>query len=205
MGLRVYEQGWNPKPPTGKFMENYIPISFLNDFIFCPRSIYYHQVHGSLGQEMYHSKAQVEGKMAHEAIDEGTYSTRKDVLMGMEVFCEKYNIMGKIDVLDVKAKKLVERKNKIIKIYDGYVFQVYAQYFALLELGYSIEKIVIHDRTANKNYPIALPEEDGEMFRKFEKLIEDINSFDLHDTGFKANPEKCKRCVYSHLCDYSIC
>lgn len=186
-------------------METYIPISFLNDFIFCPRSIYFHQVHGSLAQEMYQEKVQVEGRLAHETIEEGTYSTRKDVLMGIEIFCEKYNLMGKIDVYDIKTKKLIERKNKIVKIYDGYVFQVYAHYFGLKELGYEVEKIIIHDRTHNKNYPIPLPEQDKIMFEKFEKLIEHINVFDLNDPNFKANIEKCKRCIYSHLCDYSLC
>jgi CRISPR-associated protein Cas4 len=61
-------------------MEPYIPISFLNDFIFCPRSIYFHQVHGSLSQEIYHDKPQTEGRLAHESIEEKNYSTRKDIL-----------------------------------------------------------------------------------------------------------------------------
>lgn len=186
-------------------MEPYIPISFLNDFIFCPRSIYFHQVHGSMSQSMYHGKPQTRGLAAHEAIDEGSYSTRKDVLMGMSLYCEKYNISGKLDMFDITAKKLIERKYRIQKIYDGYVFQVYAQYFSLIELGYKVEKIVIHDRSHNKNYPISLPYEDNVMLAKFEKLIEDINSFDLSDANFKANPEKCKNCIYSHLCDVSLC
>jgi len=185
-------------------METYIPISFLNDFIFCPRSIYFHQVHGSLSQEMYHDKPQTEGKLAHEAIEEKNYSTRKDVLMNLDVYCEKYNLMGKIDIFDIKAKRLVERKNKIIKIYDGYVFQVYAHYFALIELGYEVEKIVIYDKTHNKNYPILLPTEDEEMFCKFERLIEEINSFNLSDPNFTQNPEKCKHCIYFNLCDVYV-
>ena len=82
---------------------------------------------------------------------------------------------------------------------------MYAQYFGLTELGYEVEKIVIHDRTHNKNYPILLPEENSVMLAKFEKLIEDIHSFDLNDPNFKANIEKCKKCVYSHLCDQSLC
>ncbi len=186
-------------------MEPYIPISFLNDFIFCPRSIYFHQVHGSLGQEMLHENAQTAGRAAHEAIDEGRYSTRKNVLMGMEIYCEKYNICGKLDIFDIDQKKLTERKNHIVKIYDGYVFQVYAQYYALVEMGYEVRNIVIHDMTHNNNYPIALPEDDPEMQEKFEILIEKINDFNLSRTDFQPNKEKCKRCIYSHLCDYSLC
>ncbi len=185
-----------------KNMESYIPISFLNDFIFCPRSIYYHQVHGSLGQSMYHGKEQTQGLAAHKSIDQGIYSTRKDVLMGTEIYCEKYGLSGKIDVFDIPAKKLFERKYKISKIYDGYVFQVYAQYFGLIEMGLEVNKIVIHDRSQNKNYPIHLPGEDLEMLNKFEKVIADIKNFNLSEPNFTQNPEKCKKCIYSHLCDY---
>jgi len=46
-------------------MESYIPISFLNDFIFCPRSIYYHQMYNDTEQLTYQSKVQIEGKQAH--------------------------------------------------------------------------------------------------------------------------------------------
>ncbi|HOF13562.1 MAG TPA: type V CRISPR-associated protein Cas4 [Spirochaetota bacterium] len=186
-------------------MEPYIPISMLNDFIFCPRSIYFHQVHGGMEQDMYHTEVQIEGKAAHQSIEKKYYSTQKDVLIGIDVYSEKYNVAGKIDIFDVKACKLVERKNKVVTIYDGYVFQVYAQTFALREMGYEVKKIVIHDKTHNKNYPIPLPEDDDAMLNKFEKLIDDVNSFDLHDTGFNANIEKCKRCIYSHLCDYCLC
>jgi CRISPR/Cas system-associated exonuclease Cas4 (RecB family) len=50
-------------------MEPYIPISMLNDFIFCPRSIYFHQVHGGMEQDMYHTEVQIEGKAAHQSIE----------------------------------------------------------------------------------------------------------------------------------------
>lgn len=186
-------------------MEPYIPISYLNDFIFCPRSIYFHRLHGSLEQEMYHTDIQIEGKFAHQTIDQKTYSTKKDLLVGVDVYCEKYNLYGKIDVYDVESKKLIERKNNVKKIYDGYVFQLYAQTFALREMGYEVKEIVIYDKSHNVNYPIPLPEDDPKMFWKFEKLIEDINSFDLNTKNIKVNAEKCKSCIYSHICDCCIC
>jgi CRISPR-associated exonuclease Cas4 len=186
-------------------MEPYIPISYLNDFIFCPRSIYFHQVHGSLSQSMYHAKPQVAGKAVHESIDKGTYSTSQNVLTGMDLYSDKYGLQGKIDIFFIDTGLLLERKNQIVKIYDGYVFQVYAHYFALEELGYSVKEIKIHDRTHNKSYPIPLPSEDTEMFEKFEKTVNALKSYDLNDTSFEPNPEKCKNCIYSHLCDYSLC
>jgi CRISPR-associated exonuclease Cas4 len=186
-------------------MEAYIPISFLNDFIFCPRSIYFHQLYGSYNTQLYQQKPQVAGKAAHTAIDEKTYSTRKNILQSVEIYSERYKLCGKIDLFDVDSGKLSERKREIKTIYDGYVFQVYAQYHALTEMGYHVNSIVLYDITHNKNYPIALPHENPEMQQKFERLIDDLNSFDMNKSDFVANEQKCKNCIYSNLCDYSLC
>ena len=94
-------------------MEGYIPISYLNDFIFCPRSIYFHQLHGELSTRLYHDKPQIEGKAAHSAIEEKRYSTRKKILQGIDVYCEKYRICGKIDLFDTQKGILTERKKHI--------------------------------------------------------------------------------------------
>jgi len=187
------------------FMENYIPISFLNDFIFCPRSIYFHQLYGQVKTELYQETFQVAGKAAHQSIDEKKYSTKKVILQSHEVYCEKYKILGKIDVFDAENGKLVERKKSIQVIYDGYVFQVYAQYFSLIEMGFEVQNIVIHDLSHNKNYPIPLPHEDLIMFEKFENLIQKIHDFDLFEADFQANENKCRKCIYRNLCDYSLC
>ena len=182
-------------------MENYIPMSFLNDFIFCPRSIYYHQLYSSYKQSTYQQKPQLAGKAAHESIDKRFYSKRLDVLMSYELYCEKYKLHGKLDVFDCKTGVLTERKRSIKQIYDGYVFQVYGHYFGLLELGYNVKKIRIHDLTANKNYPVALPEDNPKMLEKFERLINEINSFSMDSPDFYVNKNKCINCIYSNLCD----
>ena len=103
------------------------------------------------------------------------YSTRNSILQGVEIFCEQYGLCGKIDLFDIESGKLSERKREIKTIYDGYVFQVYAQYYSLREMGYTVNKIVIYDISHNKNYPIPQPHENPEMQQKFEKLIRDIN------------------------------
>ena len=85
------------------------------------------------------------------------------------------------------------------------MFQVYAQCHALREMGYSVNEIVIHDVVHNKNYPIPLPEKNLDMQHKFEKLIEDLNNYDLLTTPFEPNQQKCDNCIYNQLCDYSLC
>lgn len=186
-------------------MEPYITLSFLNDFIFCPRSIYFHQLYGGLNHELYEQKPQIVGEAAHSAISSKSYSTRKNVLQNIEVFSEKYNICGKIDIFDCKTGRLTERKREIKTIYDGYVFQVYAQCHALREMGYAVNEIVIHDMVHNKNYPIPLPEDNPEMQSKFEKLIFDMNHFDIVTENREPNRAKCEQCIYSQLCDVSPC
>lgn len=186
-------------------MEPYIPISFLNDFIFCPRSIYFHQLYGAYNTSLYQKKPQIAGKAAHSAIDENKYSTRKTILQGIDVYSETYNLCGKIDVFDISTGVLTERKREIKTIYDGYIFQVYAHYHALTEMGYSVKSIVIHDLIHNKNYPIPLPQDNTEMQQKFESLIHQLNSFNLNAKGFTPIKSKCQNCIYSNLCDYSLC
>lgn len=155
-------------------MENYLTLSYLNDFIFCPRSIYFHGLYQKYNVRNYKQTPQIEGDAAHKTIDEATYSTKKDVLQGIEIYSEKYKICGKIDVFDISKKKLVERKREVKTIYDGYIFQVYAQYHCLIEMGYEVESIVIHDLVHNKNYPIPTPKESKDWQDKFEQLLKDI-------------------------------
>ena len=186
-------------------METYIPISFLNDFIFCPRSIYFHQLYGGYNTQLYQQKPQIAGKAAHASIDEKAYSTRKNILQGIEIYCEQYKICGKVDLFDTDSGKLIERKRQIKTIYDGYVFQVYAQYYALCEMGYAVKNILLYDVVHNKSYPIPLPHENPEMQQRFESLIRQINEFDIHASGFSPVEAKCRNCIYSNLCDYSLC
>jgi CRISPR-associated exonuclease Cas4 len=186
-------------------MEREIPISYLNDFIFCPRSIYYHQLYEQLSTRLYQRTPQIAGTFAHKAIDEKKYSTSKMVLQGIDVYSSVYGIYGKIDTFNEETGVLTERKKKIKVIYDGYVFQIYAQYFALKEMGYLIKKIKLYSMDDNKNYPIPLPEEDLYMKNKFDHLIHSIKTYEMEDQTFVANPNKCRNCIYSNLCDYSLC
>lgn len=185
-------------------MESYLPISFLNDFIFCPRSIYFHQLYGKMSTSVYHSSVQRAGIHAHQKVDVKRYSTSKYILQGMEVFSETYNIAGKIDTFDQRTGELVERKKKIKTIYDGYIYQLYAQYYCLLNMGYGVIKLKLYSMDDNKSYPVLLPDEDNERKNGFEALLQNIRSFDI-TKPFSQNPKKCKNCIYNNLCDISSC
>lgn len=181
-------------------MELYLKISNINDFVFCPLSIYYHELYGQLKEDLYYGQAQLDGKAAHESIDEKRYSTHKNILQGIEVYSDEYKLMGKIDIFDIEKGLLTERKKHIAKIYDGYIFQLYAQTLSLREMGYSVKSLRLYSHDDNKVYPVALPEDDTEMFEKFTNIIQSMQDFNL-TTYLPKSSDKCNKCIYCHFCD----
>lgn len=179
-----------------------ISISNLNDFIFCPASIYFHALDQDTDRMMAQDTAQINGSAAHEKSDTGGYSSKKSILQGASVYSATYNISGKIDTFDIDSGILTERKKKIKVVYDGYLFQLYAQYFALLEMDYEVSSMRLYSMDDNKVYPIALPKKDEVMYVKFRTLLEEMNTFSI-DEFHQSNPLKCDNCIYEPLCSYS--
>lgn len=124
-------------------------------------------------------------------------------MQAIPVYSEKYNLIGNIDMFNLNTGELVERKKHVTKIYDGYIFQLYAQYYCLCEMGYDVKSLKIYSYDDNKNYKIDLPENNKEMKDKFDKLITDINNFDPSDYR-QNNYFKCQNCIYFDSCDRGI-
>lgn len=181
-------------------MELYLKITYLNDFIFCPLSIYYHQLYGDLAERLYYSDAQLDGKVAHSAVDEKRYSTHKNILQGIDVYSDEYKLCGKIDIFDTEKGLLTERKKHIETIYDGYLFQLYAQCLCLREMGYEVKQIRFYSSDDNKVYPQKLPEENLEMFEKFKATNAKMQDFDVNSYEPQTE-EKCRNCIYNDFCD----
>jgi len=172
-------------------MEPYIQISKINDFLFCPVSLYLHSMYEGFNSKTFHQTSQVAGKINHQSIEAGKYSTASRYLQCFNIYSEKYNIMGKIDIYDKQEYALIERKTRIKEIYNGYKYQLYAQYFCLVEMGYKVEKLFLHSLEDNKRYKIYIPNKNE--IKKFEKVLSDINSFDIS----KVKNHKCLKCELS--------
>lgn len=183
-------------------METYIPISWLNDFIFCPYSIYLHNVYNYLDENVYHTTSQSKGKHAHSSIDNNNYSTHKDDIVGIYVYSNQLEVCGKIDIYHQKSHLLVERKRQIKTIYDGYIFQLFAQYFCLEEMGYKVEGLALHSLIDNKRYPVELPH--GYFLDKFRQTLDKVKNFDPNLYEIKPNIQKCRACIYRDLCDKTM-
>jgi len=178
--------------------DNTIAISKINDFIFCPKSLYFHSIYESFDTSVYHSVAQTNGKEKHENIDKNMYSSAKRYLQGREVYSEKYGLIGKIDIYDVETKTLIERKAKVKKIYDGYKYQLFAQKLCLEEEGFLVQTLKVHSLEDNKNYVIEDTEED---WKKFFEVLDAIQNYNIQEHLNSFQPEaKCVNCIYRELC-----
>lgn len=177
-------------------MEVYIPISKINDFLFCPKTLYLHMMFEDVSDDLFHEEPQRRGKLKHKAIDKKTYSTSSRFLIGKDVYSQEYGLMGKIDIYDKETKTLIERKTKIKKIYKGYIFQLYAQYFCMREMGYEINKLVLRSLVDNKNYEIPLP--DDKETNEFQKVVQSIWNFNPEKL-LKHSCPKCENSIYATL------
>jgi CRISPR-associated exonuclease Cas4 len=138
-------------------MEQYIPVSLINDFLYSPDSIYLHSLYHDFDDSTYKDRPQLNGLLNHKSVDTKTYSTSKFLLQNTPFYSQKYGLCGKIDIFNTKTGELIERKSKIKTIHQGYIYQLYAQMFALLEQGYKVKKLTLHSLEENKRYPISLP------------------------------------------------
>lgn len=179
-------------------MDEYIFISTLNDFIFCPYSIYLHNVYMESDEGIYHATPQIKGRIAHKATDNKTYSTRKSDVMSIPVCSESLHLIGNIDLYKADKKTLIERKYSIRQIFRGQLYQLWAQYFCMCEMGYEVEKIAFYETSTNKMIPIALPEDKERM--ELEIFIRKFREF-IPGDSFPINPNKCIHCIYCNLCD----
>ena len=59
-------------------MDDAIIISNLNAFIFCPASVYFHNLYGSRSTIIYQTSLLIKETDAHQVIDNETYSTKKE-------------------------------------------------------------------------------------------------------------------------------
>lgn len=149
-------------------MEDYIHISKLNDFVFCPYSIYLQEVYMDTDEGQYKAAPQIQGKVAHLSIDKKTASNRSDDVFSLPVYSEEYGLMGKIDVYKRKEKKLIERKYQLKQIYQGQIYQLWAQMLCLTEMGEEVESLAFYETSTNKMIPVEMPtEEDLQRFKDF--------------------------------------
>lgn len=182
-------------------MDDFVSISNLNDFLFCPFSIYLHRIYQSSDSEQYHQPQQTQGKIAHRTIDNANYSTSNKVITSMPVYSQEYQLIGVIDQLFLEWARLVETKQRIEFVYRGQQLQLHAQYLCLKEMGYKVSELQLYSKSTNKKFSVDLPDFLDEI--EITNIVSQIKNFNpetFDDTAVLAN--KCNKCIYSELCFY---
>ena len=90
-------------------MDNHIAITALNDFIFCPYSIYLHAVYMGSDEDIYKALPQIKGTIAHSGIDNRNGSRRKADIAALPVYSDELGLCGVIDLLRQDRGLLIER------------------------------------------------------------------------------------------------
>lgn len=80
----------------GNNMEEPISATMLNDFIFCPASIYFHRFYDGMENRAFQCTDQINGTCAHASIDGNHYSTSKHIITSYEAYSDKYNLFVRL-------------------------------------------------------------------------------------------------------------
>lgn len=148
---------------------------------------------------MYHAEPQTRGAIAHEGVDKKSSGHRADDIFALPVYSEVYGLMGKIDVYKRKEKKLIERKYQLKQIFQGHIYQLWAQMLCLQEMGYEVDTLFFYEISTNKMIPVAKPTEKDLI--QFGLFIDWFRSFNPASSFFPVNANKCRHCIYCNLCD----
>ncbi len=101
-------------------------------------------------ESLYHATPQTRGKVVHKSVDNKTVSNRSNDILSLPVYSEEYGLMGKIDIYKKKEKKLIERKYQLKQIFQGQIYQLWAQMLCLREMGYEVESLAFYETSTNK-------------------------------------------------------
>lgn len=178
--------------------EDFILLSTLNDYIFCPYSIYLHNIYMEADEGLYHATPQTQGRIAHNAVDNKRSSTRKSDLMSLPVCSQELGIMGKIDIYKGAEHHLVERKYQLKQIFQGQLYQLWGEYFCMREMGFTVEKLSFYEISTNKMLPQQLP--GKKEWNELKAFIESFKTFDP-SLPIETNHNKCIHCIYCPLCE----
>ena len=182
-------------------METYLMITQINDFIFCPRSLYFHNfLQNNFAPDNFREKPQIQGLAAHASIDQGNYSSCLHILQGTTVYSSKYHLLGRIDLFNTRTGCLTERKYSITAVYDGFRYQLYAQFFALSEMGYQVRNMILYSSKDNKKYPISMP--DRKQIADFEQTLDSIRNYSPEQDHSIPSLNKCRNCNYREICSW---
>ena len=178
-------------------MDGLIPISNLNDFLFCPYSIYLHGIYQGAEEQAVKATVQNEGTRAHKEKEKTAEGAK---LVSLPVLSEKLGVFGIIDKYDPASGILTEYKNHLDRVFEGQIIQLQCQALCLSEMGYHVTELRLFDIFKGTAVDIGFP--NGKDRRRITELIEEYRGWSP-EREIQVNPAKCRKCIYCALCEKS--
>lgn len=178
---------------------DFIPISALSEYLYCPRNCYLFYVLGERGENPY----TVEGKILHERVHEATKTKRgeKQQLRKVYVYSKHYGISGFADVLEERRGRIVpieyKRGRKRNRLEDE--IQLCAQAMCLEEmLNIKIKEGFIFYASSRRRRKVKL---DESLRREVIKTIQKVRAlFVSKEIPPPLNDNRCRGCSLKPNC-----
>lgn len=188
---------------------NLIPATWIKQYYFCPRIIYFL---GVLGYSERLTESMIEGKDFHSSEEQKAKRRRsvagerresaKSVWSKLSVVSEKLGLYGVIDEVYEVENGLVVVENKFMKAprkpYPGHIYQA-AAYAMLAEekIGKLTRKIIIKYLRDKKVFEIPLTED---IKKHVLWIISRIKSIIEKEKLPRGNYRKCGNCGFAKIC-----
>lgn len=173
-----------------RWIDDMINVSDINQFLYCPRRLYYLQFYQTQGINEF----LVDGRKNHSK-----HGRRGGYIFELYVHSDRFGLHGKIDLIDCSdGMKPVERKRGD-RFFENDVIQLCA-YGLLLEeyLEKPVGVGIIYLFGTNRRHEIPLSDS---LKDKTIQIIEDIRSMKPEVIpGFANNPNKCTKCSVKLYC-----
>lgn len=181
--------------------EQFLPLSALQHYLFCPRQCALIHIDGLWAE----SQETVEGRHLHEAADSQQHTTRDGVraVRGLWLRSHRYGIVGRSDVVEFPAHgppRPVEYKRGRPKAIDADRVQLCAQALCLEEmLGLVVPEGHLFYARTRRREPVAL---SSSLRGKTLETISSVRNLLVEALTPRADyePRKCDRCSLKDLC-----
>ena len=100
-------------------------------------------------EDIFKTIVQLSGTNAHKATDSKKGSSRSCDILSLPVCSNSLGLYGVIDLYRGNTATLIERKLRLNHIFRGQLYQLWGQYFCMIEMGYKVNAIAFYEISTN--------------------------------------------------------
>lgn len=185
---------------------NYLPLSFIAEFEYCPRSAYYLITDAPKLRD--ENNFIQDGRELHQKVDDGYkfFKKTKKVESSVKIFSEKYGISGKIDIVEFHENNIiipVELKRGKSRESSMHAIQLALSAICLKEIfpDAKIENGAIFFCEDRQKIEIFFTDELIKKAQNIASFLKEKNSKMLIPKDFPAlKDSRCVGCCFYQLC-----